>query len=90
MAAPLFPPHGVGDGDALCPRPPGGLHAPAGRVGDTFTVPVTVWTPGEGEGAGGITAGKARAVSMVSGASWSGRALRSPGCVGAVRAGTIF
>ena len=48
--------------DALCPRAPGGLYAPAGCAGDAFTVAVAVWMLGEGEGAGGITAGKGGAV----------------------------
>ena len=73
MAAPLFLPRGVADSDAyslrlyasdgLCPRAPGGLYAPAGRAGDTFTVAVTDWTLSEGEDAGGIMDGKCGTVS---------------------------
>ena len=92
MAAALFPPWGVVDGDAsssqlyasdaLCPHAPGGLYAPAGRAGDAFTVAIAVWTLGEGEGAGGIImAGKGGTLSNRLGraSAYLVRVLRSPG-----------
>jgi hypothetical protein len=76
VAAPLFPPRGVPDGDppsslrlfasnALGPRAPGGLCAPALRAGNGFAVAIAVAarTLGEGDGESGITAGKGEAES---------------------------
>lgn len=68
-SAPLFPPRGVTDGDALsslrlyvsnthCLRVPCGLYAPPERTGGEFAVAVEIWTLGE---AGRITAGNGRA-----------------------------
>ena len=73
-----------------CPRAPGGLYAPAGRAGDTFTVPVAVWTVRAQPAQVGLRLGRPGRYRRASGASWSDRALRSPRCVRAVRADTVF
>ena len=44
--------------DTFCTHASGGLYAPIRHMGDNFVVKIAAWTPGEGEGAGRIAAGK--------------------------------